>query len=224
MTEGAFIYMNKKRYMHFAGGCTFLIFAFLSYVVKFYPNWLQPFDNALTSIIRNLHPQWTGFFSWITQFGDSTNIIILFLIIFFVLVYRKKYVDAIWLSLGLAIIAGVISPLLKLFFARERPLLEHLVTETSYSFPSGHATASMVFYGSLIFLVPLFIQTKFWRVGLQICLAIFILLIGISRIYLGVHFPTDILAGYCESLTWLLFTYPIYRKQRELRFLQKKRL
>ncbi|AYW47590.1 phospholipid phosphatase [Tetragenococcus osmophilus] len=213
--------MNRKLYMYFAGSCTFALFAFLSYVVKFYPDWLQPFDNTLTTIVRNLHPHWNGFFLWITQFGGSTTIIILFLVLFLVLIYGKKYVDAIWLSLGVAVVAGGINPLLKLFFTRKRPLLEHLVTETSYSFPSGHATASMVFYGSLIFLVPLFIQTKFWRIGLQTCLAIFILFIGISRIYLGVHFPTDILGGYCESLTWLLFTYPIYRKYRQLRVLQK---
>ncbi|MDN6640254.1 MAG: phosphatase PAP2 family protein [Tetragenococcus sp.] len=214
--------MNKKLYMPFTASCTFLIFAFLSYVVKFYPEWLTTFDDAITSVIRSLHPNWNGFFLWITQFGSATNIIILLLAMLFVLLYRKKYVDAIWLSMSVAVVAGVITPLLKLFFARQRPTLEHLVVETSYSFPSGHATATMIFYGALIFLVPLFTQTKIWQISLQTFLAIFILLIGISRIYLGVHFPTDILAGYCESLTWLLFTYPIYRKQRLLWGLQKK--
>ncbi|MDN6347182.1 MAG: phosphatase PAP2 family protein [Tetragenococcus koreensis] len=216
--------MNKKLYMQFAGSCTFLIFAFLSYVVKFYPAWLQPFDNIITSVVRSLYPNCDGFFLWITQFGNVASIAILFLAMLFVLVYGKKYVDALWLSMGVITIAVVINPLLKLFFTRERPLLEHLVVETSFSFPSGHATASMVFYGSLILLVPLFIQSKAWCISLQTCLAIFILLIGISRIYLGVHFPTDILGGYCEGLTWLLFTYPIYRKQRLIKVLQKKQL
>lgn len=214
--------MNKKLYMQFAGSCTFVIFAFLSYVIKFYPSWLKAFDNVITSAVRSVYPSWNRFFLWITQFGNTVSIALLFSAILFVLVYGKKYIDAIWLSKGVITIAVVVNPLLKLFFARERPLLNHLVVETSYSFPSGHATASMVFYGSLILLIPLFIQTKIWRISLQWLLIFFILFIGISRIYLGVHFPSDILAGYCESLTWLLFTYPIYRKQRLIRVLQKK--
>lgn len=216
--------MHKKLYMQFAASCTFLIFAFLSYVVKFYPEWLEPFDDTITTAVRSLSPNWDGFFLWITQFGNSVSIALLFLAVFLVLIRGKKYIDALWLASNVVIIAIIVNPLLKLFFSRERPLLEHLVVETSFSFPSGHATASMVFYGSLLLLVPLFIQSKVWRLSLQGLLSIFILLIGISRIYLGVHFPSDILAGYCESLTWLLFTYPMYRKQRLIRVLQKKQL
>lgn len=210
--------------MQFAGSCTFVIFAFLSYVIKFYPDWLKTFDDTITSAVRALYPNWNGFFLWVTQFGNTISIAILFLTVLFVLIYGKKYIDAIWLSMGVIIIAVIANPLLKLFFTRERPLLQHLVVETSYSFPSGHATASMIFYGSLILLVPLFVQTKAWCISLQGLLALFILFIGISRIYLGVHFPSDILGGYCESLTWLLFTYPLYRKQRLIWVLQKKQL
>ncbi len=208
--------------MQLAGSITFMTFAFLSYIVKFYPHWLEPFDNTLTSIIRALHPQWNRFFLWITPLGGTTSIVILLFAMLLLLFYQKKYEAAVWLSLSVATVAGVLNPLLKLFFTRERPLLEHLVSETSYSFPSGHATASMVFYGGLFLLSSLFIQSKSWRICLQTSLAILILFIGISRIYLGVHFPSDILAGYCESLTWLLLTYPIYLKQQH-RILQKRK-
>ncbi|GMG61970.1 hypothetical protein TEHAB4_17160 [Tetragenococcus halophilus] len=54
--------MHKKLYMQFAASCTFLIFAFLSYVVKFYPEWLEPFDDTITTAVRSLSPNWDGFF------------------------------------------------------------------------------------------------------------------------------------------------------------------
>lgn len=98
---------------------------------------------------------------------------------------------------------------------RERPTLEHLVTEHSYSFPSGHSTGSMVLYGTLIFLLPIFIQNKTLLHSLQFFLGLFILSIGVSRIFIGVHFPSDVLGGFSLGLAWLLLTYPIYKNAKD---------
>ncbi|MGI6154775.1 MAG: phosphatase PAP2 family protein, partial [Enterococcus lemanii] len=120
-------------------------------------------------------------------------------------------------------IAGVLNPLLKLFFNRTRPsTLAPLITEHSLSFPSGHATASMVLYGSLFFLLPLFIDSKFVQYALRSLLVLIILSIGVSRIYLGVHFPTDIIGGFSLSLSWLLLTFPIYQEKRFIWRFQNK--
>lgn len=102
--------------------------------------------------------------------------------------------------------------MIKLFFMRERPSLAHLVVETSYSFPSGHAAGSMILYGSLLFLLPAFVQRTL-RTLLQLLMMFIIVSVGISRIYLGVHFPTDIIGGYLLSLSWLCLTYPVYREK-----------
>lgn len=139
---------------------------------------------------------------------------ILFLAVLVILLYGKQYTEAIWLSGGVILVAGILNPVLKLFFLRERPTLEHLVTEHSFSFPSGHAVASMVFYGSLILLLPIFVENKQLRWFLQGLLGLIILSIGMSRIYLGVHYPSDILGGYVLSLSWLLLTFPLYQEQR----------
>lgn len=187
---------------------------FLGYVVKFYPDWLRPFDDYFTSVIRTYYPSMNTFFLWITKFANVPTIAILFLVCFTLFIKNKKYVEGIWLAVNLIMVSVVINTLLKLFFSRERPTLNHLVIEHSKSFPSGHAVTSVIFYGTLILLLFEFIQKKNIRIGLQLFLGLLIFLIGCSRVYLGVHFPSDIVAGFSLGLAWLLFTYPIFLEQR----------
>jgi undecaprenyl-diphosphatase len=82
----------------------------------------------------------------------------------------------------------------------------------------------MVLYGTLIFLIALFIQNRYLKLGLQLILGSCILLIGISRVYLGVHFPSDIIGGFSLGLGWLLLSYPYYQKQRFIWRFKNKQL
>ncbi len=215
--------MQKKLYYQYAGSCFLLLFVFLGYIVKFYPSWLNPFDESLTRVIRSGYPLMTPFFLWVTKFANPVTIILLFLVVLVVFLINKYYAEALWLSLGTIGIAGLFNPLIKLVFLRERPTLEHLVVETSSSFPSGHSTGSMVFYGTLLLLVPILFKQPFWQWCLRILLGLLILLIGISRIYVGVHFPSDVLGGFCVGLSWLLLTYPYYIQKRFVwRFTRKQ--
>jgi Membrane-associated phospholipid phosphatase len=216
--------MKNKLYVQFAGSLSLVLFAFLGYVIKFYPSWIAPFDQTITDWVRHLSPSWTGFFMWITQFANPIPITILVASVTFVLIYGKRYTETIWLTGGFILIAGIANPLLKLVFTRERPTIEHLVIEHSYSFPSGHAASSMLFYGSLLLLLPIFIKNKPVLRIIQILLGILIFSIGTSRIYLGVHFPSDILAGFSLGLGWLLLTYPIFHEQRFIWRFKNKQL
>lgn len=206
--------MKNKLYYQFAGSCFLLGFTILGYFVKSFPKFIQPFDQWLTGMIYNVNDTFTLFFLWVTKFANPSTIIILFLAVSFVLIYGKQYAEAIWFGLGVVGISGLINPLLKLAFGRVRPSLEHLVTEHSLSFPSGHATASMILYGSLIFLLPIFIENKTLRLTLQILLGMVIFTIGLSRIYLGVHYPTDVIGGFSLALGWLLWSFPVYQEKR----------
>lgn len=214
--------MKYKIYYQFFGSCFLLLFFFLGYVVKFYPDWLNPFDNYLTSLIRTQYPVMNDFFLWVTKFANVPTIIILFLVCLILLIKNKKYVESIWLSANLILVSVVINSLLKIFFSRERPILPHLVSEHSKSFPSGHAVTSVIFYGTIILLLSEFILNKRICVGIQIFLGGFILLIGCSRVYLGVHFPSDIVAGFSLGLAWLLFTYPVFLEQRFIWYFKHK--
>ena len=96
--------------------------------------------------------------------------------------------------------AGLFDLLAKLWFARGRPhLWTSPVTEIGYSFPSGHAMGSMSMVVALVMLT-----SSFSRRGLILVLGgLFVMLIGLSRLYLGVHYPSDVLAGWCAALAWV---------------------
>lgn len=215
--------MKNKVYTQFIGSCFLLLFVFLGYVVKFYPQWVSGFDSVLTDLVRSPYPHWNDFYLWITKFGNPSTVIILTLAFLIVLAIGKRYAETAWLGICVLGIAGILNPLIKLVFTRERPTLLHLVTEHSYSFPSGHSTGSMVLFGTLIFLVPTLFTSTTARWIARIFLGFIILAIGISRIYLGVHFPSDIIGGYSLGLGWLFLTYPLYQKFRVILTFKKKR-
>ena len=127
----------------------------------------------------------------------------------------------------MALVSGIGNHLLKLFFHRARPtILPHMVTEHSFSFPSGHATASTLLYGTLIFVMALFFKEKTPRLIAQIIVGLLIFSIVVSRIYLGVHYPSDVLAGVLFGSSWLLFTYPYYKHKKlayDLKAIRRKK-
>ena len=111
------------------------------------------------------------------------------------------------LKLTLAVFGGMLlNVLLKHLFVRPRPHFNNpLLTLTSYSFPSGHTLMATVFYGALCMLIVARVRKWRWR-GLAIASAAgLILLVGFSRIYLGVHYLSDVLAAIAEGLAWLAF-------------------
>ncbi|MFK4303607.1 MULTISPECIES: phosphatase PAP2 family protein [unclassified Paenibacillus] len=104
----------------------------------------------------------------------------------------------------------VLNTLIKEVLQRERPSLQHLVEVGGYSFPSGHAMISMGFYGMIFAIWAIERKIHECSIFLPCVLGVLlILLIGLSRVYLGVHFPTDIAGGYIAGIIWLVFTVPV---------------
>ncbi|MEP6777488.1 MAG: phosphatase PAP2 family protein [Chthoniobacterales bacterium] len=110
---------------------------------------------------------------------------------------------------------------LKHLFHRQRPVLENpLVTLTSYGFPSGHTMGSTIFYGLFALIVATFIARWNWRVILFVGAAIFVALIGFTRIYLGAHYFSDVIAAITAGTAWLTFCWTgseSIRRRRALR-------
>ncbi len=94
---------------------------------------------------------------------------------------------------------------LKHFFVRARPDLFRVISETGYSFPSGHAMVSLCFYGILAYIIGRRLPRRSRQLALYLAAAGLVVLIGFSRIYLGVHYPSDVAAGYIAGGTWLAF-------------------
>ncbi|MFC3884019.1 phosphatase PAP2 family protein [Bacillus songklensis] len=111
---------------------------------------------------------------------------------------------------------------LKQFFHRTRPDLHRLIEIEGYSFPSGHAMSACTVYGMLSFLLWRHIPTR-WGRGILILISItMILTIGMSRIYLGVHYPSDIIGGYFASGFWLAMAIWFYQRYQEKRDKRKQ--
>jgi undecaprenyl-diphosphatase len=123
------------------------------------------------------------------------------------LIVRKRWYQA--LMLALAVGGGsLLNVLLKHFFHRQRPVLENpLLTLTSYGFPSGHTMGATLFYGTLAVFVAHSVRTWRWRVLAFWIAALAVALIGLSRIYLGAHYLTDVAGAVAVGLAWLAFCW-----------------
>jgi len=164
---------------------------------------LTVFDASLASDLRaNLPVPVLRAIAWLTQLGNSTVLTIAAIIIAVALAIRRHWRLAItWLFTlaGTVLINGA----LKAWFQRERPLHDHgFVVEHSYSFPSGHASGSMVFYGMLAYVLLVVCPPRLHRPIVVAAVAL-ITLVGISRILLQVHYFSDVMAGYATGLAWL---------------------
>lgn len=206
--------LKNKLYWQFAASVTLLLFAMIAYFVISNPTILQTIDQPIMTFIRgSITPGKTSFFQYITKFSNTATIIFLTIVGSISLYYWKEKISAYWLFINSAFIQGIGNVLLKKMFTRPRPDVSgHLVQASGFSFPSGHAMGSILFYGTLILILPKLIKNKTMRVSLQTILGLLILLIGTSRVYLGVHYPTDILGGWLIGMTWLLFSYPLFKK------------
>lgn len=164
----------------------------------------------------------TGIMKFITFFGTHTFLIPanLALIAYFLFIRRHK-----WYSIKVPVVAiGSVTmmSLLKLFFSRPRPLTPILSEVRGFSFPSGHAMSAMTFYGLLIYLVYRYLTGAITRTVLIGFLGLFILMIGVSRIYLRVHYTSDVLAGFAMGIIWLVVSLWVMSKiekitQREVK-------
>ncbi len=158
-------------------------------------------DNFNVFVANSRNDFWTNFFKIFTYLGSFyillIAVVIAFLLLFFV--FKKKRFA--FFSAGCFGVVCLLNLLFKLLIRRIRPTDLMIIAETGYSFPSGHAMMSFAFFALLIFFVWKFVKNKSLKIVLTILFSIVILAIGFSRIYLGVHYLTDILAGWLLSFT-----------------------
>lgn len=158
--------------------------------------------NILVEKLRT--PHLTTFMKIITQLSNPIIIVLITIgLVIFSLHKLKNKKIAILIPTNLTIITAL-NQILKIIFQRERPTGYRLIEMSGYSFPSGHAMVSMAFYGLLIYLISKIIKQKPLKIILIALNITIIILIGISRIYLGVHYLSDIITGYSLSIIYLL--------------------
>lgn len=179
-------------------------------------------DRAIIGFIQGLEtPSLTAIMKFFTLIGSTKGIVVIAIIallfLYIVLKHRSELV------LFTIVIAGspLLNGILKNFFHRARPDLHRLIEIGGYSFPSGHAMNAMTVYGIITFLLWRHIPNRLGRTILVIISSIFIFMIGTSRIYLGVHYPSDIIGGYFASCFWLVTAIWFYQRYKEKRYERK---
>lgn len=163
----------------------------------------QRFDESILLAIRKLHtPLGDRIMLGITFVGEPVFLLLICLVLATWLLYYHRRSQA--TTLGIAAVGAIgLNYLLKLIFGRTRPALWNRIVDVGqYSFPSGHAMISLVIYGFIGYLLAK--QFRRWRGWIFAFTVILIVAIGFSRLYLGVHWPTDVAAGYAAGIVWLM--------------------
>jgi undecaprenyl-diphosphatase len=151
----------------------------------------------------------------------------LLLVVYFLLIKKQP-----WFSIKVPVISLsslLLMFILKQFFHRERPLIPLLEEARGLSFPSGHALMSSTFYGLLIYISLKGLENRVAQYSVFISFFLLILIIGLSRIYLRVHYASDVIAGFCLGLVWLVLSLSVLNKverlsTKEIQTSEEKRL
>jgi membrane-associated phospholipid phosphatase len=185
-----------------AAGCLWIFGSLARDVVSNDPQ-VSIDQTAATAVHELTTPTLMTFFSLVTALGSTKAIALVSLVGAAVFGASRR-----WLLFGTWVAAAggsvVLLLLLKALFARPRPYVEQpLLIETYYSFPSGHAMEAVVLYGTLTYFTVLALRTWWTRAGVIFSTSLLVLLIGFSRMYLGVHYFSDVIAGFAAGSVWL---------------------
>lgn len=157
-------------------------------------------DNAIYNFIISFqNDKLTYFIKFITKFA---NVKIIAIIVILFLIIKRNFIGII--PTIVAIDVEILNLVLKFILKRDRPNILQLISVDNYSYPSGHAMISMGVYGCFIYLIYKYVDNKKIKICSIVLLSLLILLIGFSRIYLGVHYFSDIIGGFIISICYLI--------------------
>ena len=183
---------------------------FLVTMIMLLINKVSFLDDYIYKIIYGLRNNiWDFIFINITKMGNTTIILLIIIVILLKMNHKNQEI----LSFT-AIITVLSNQIIKNIIKRPRPNHIRLIKQGGYSFPSGHAMISIAVYGFLLYYIQTNCKNKKQKILLSVLLTILILMIGCSRVYVGVHYPTDIIGGYCLSIYILKMVIYFYQKYR----------
>ncbi len=206
----------------------FLFFVILGYIVKFYPDYLTRLDVDFQSWLRGELPDHLNiFYKSVTTLGNTPIILTYTALIAAFFYYLFKWRAEGMMLLGNILLMGVVSTLLKFVYNRPRPSLQYLIANPlGASFPSWHAASTMMVALSLCVIIDQRLNNLpiIFKRLIQLALIGQAAIVGISRLYLGVHYPSDVLAGWLLAIALICIVFPFYDQKRfEWRFQSKQK-
>ncbi|WP_099222458.1 phosphatase PAP2 family protein [Listeria costaricensis] len=189
----------------------FAAFGIIWWGVSQNADWIHALDNWGIQLIRsNITETATSFFHTVTFFGGTVFLTLASILVFVIFLWKKGWSIALWFG-GTALLGELVIPqVVKHIVMRPRPE-NPLINVSGYSFPSGHSAGSTTFYGILVIILCLIIFKKAaWKWLSAVIACLWILTIMVSRVYLGVHYPSDVLAGCLVGIGSISLTTAIY--------------
>ena len=194
-----------------------ILYAAWAILVASENQFIHEFDRTVINIICNNNPILIKFATVFTNLGNTNVIMVETILLVIALALFKKFAYA-FFTAGTMIAANGYNWIIKHAIARHRPFTHHLVAAHGYSFPSGHSVGSATLFGILIVLTILLIKNKAAKTVLCIVWACFPILIGYTRIFSHVHYPSDVVGGFLEGIAFLLIGYSfLYHYYLEMR-------
>jgi len=202
----------KRKLHRYELACIILLFvAFALIAWRIQAGGVTTIDSYVKGLVRGLQTESSlSFFSYFTKLGSAIGIIGTLTLSLFVF-WKKRYYVAMVVYPMAVLITHLVNKGIKEIVKRDRPSLNEAFDALGYSFPSGHAMLSMVTYGFLAYIIAANVKNVAGKVVITIAMALLIIWIGLSRIILSVHYPTDILAGYCLSGMLLIIAIYFHR-------------
>lgn len=173
-------------------------------------------DNYIFSFLsaNMINPHLTIFMKAVTYFASAVFLPIAYVAVLLIYIFMKNYKRVIEIAV-IGIGGFIIVYFMKLTFHRIRPPYPLVEPLTSFSFPSGHATSGFIFYGLMAYLIWKTNIPKQYKYLAALTLVLFSLLIGFSRIYLRVHYASDVVAGFCVGFAWLSLTIWLFERVKQ---------
>ena len=172
---------------------------------------INDFDSTVISIVQGWEADWlTPLMKAFTFIGSTKFVLFLIVVGFAILLFAvRNRAEAFFFFIALGG-TGVLNQTLKFIFKRERPDIHRLIEETGFSFPSGHTMMAFSLYAVIAYILWRHIRTITSKVLLLFVATFMFAMIGISRIYLGVHYPSDIAGGVAASAFWMIIAVSVY--------------
>ena len=183
-----------------------ILYAAWAILVASENQFIHEFDRTVINIICNNNPILIKFATVFTNLGNTNVIMVETILLVIALALFKKFAYA-FFTAGTMIAANGYNWIIKHAIARHRPFTYHLVAAHGYSFPSGHSVGSATLFGILIVLTILLVKNEAAKTVLCIVWACFPILIGYTRIFSHVHYPSDVVGGFLEGIAFLLIGY-----------------
>lgn len=189
-----------------------LLFFYLVRLIN--ANTISILDNYIYNLIKGfISPKMTPIVKFITEFGNYT-VMVPVIILFYLFNKDKSFNRYFTINLVAIFTSNFI---VKNIIRRDRPIDINLIIENSFSFPSGHSMVSFAFYGFIIYYVYCSHLSKLGKTIIISILTLLVLMIGLSRIYLGVHYASDVIGGFVLALVYLIiFIKYIYKKEKKI--------